>query len=103
MNHTMRKVVLITAGLVLMTAPVLAEDATYESVAAPAIHSGKDLCLLEKPSSCDRVWTITGKINRIENEINKGTSVYTKEELKILHKRLDDAHNDLIEDQKGGW
>lgn len=102
MCYIMRKFVLIIASLVLMAVPVLAEEATCNSVAAPATQGEKDLCLLAEPGSCDRVWTITGKINTIKKEIKKGTSVYTCEELKILQNRLEDANAEMIEDQKGG-
>jgi hypothetical protein len=103
MYHTTRIVLLITASFILVAVPVLAEETTFKHVVAPATQSGKDLCLLAEPGSCDRVWTMTGKINTIENEIKKGKSVYTSEELNILHKRLDDANSEMIENQKGGW
>jgi hypothetical protein len=46
--------------------------------------------------------TITERINRIQNEIGKGTGVYTSDELNILQNKLDDSNKTLNDLMQGG-
>lgn len=67
------------------------------SVAAPAHAadkpdtSEKDLCLLYAQNCARRVDSIQEKIGKLRAEIEKGTRVYTKEELERLERKLKEA------------
>lgn len=86
MNHFITKTALLTATLMIAALPVLADEG---SVMGPGYQSGKDERLLAAAGTCDRVGTFDGMIEKIQNEISKGNVVYTNDELRILHERLD--------------
>jgi peptidoglycan hydrolase CwlO-like protein len=76
----MRKVVLMLAALIGM------------SVAAPTFAemtpAKKDECLLVSRNCKNAVDDIQTQIVKIDNEIKKGTKVYTPEELQKLERKL---------------
>jgi len=86
----------------IVALPVLAEDATGRKMVDPAQQGGKAECLLVAKNSCDRVGTPESRINTITNEINKGTAVYSDQELIILNNELDKAISDLNDAYGGG-
>ena len=57
----------------------------------------KDECLLVAMNCANQVDSIQQRIVRIHNEINRGMDVYTKDELKTLNDRLEDANMTLEE------
>lgn len=63
--------------------------------------SQKDECLLVARNCSDGVDTIQQRIDKLRIEINKGTEVYTPEELKKLNNKLDDE-NRLFNDMTIG-
>ncbi len=56
--------------------------------------ASKDECLLVA-KNCPNDFSIQQRIDRLNTEIAKGTSVYTPDELNMLHKELDDAYREL--------
>jgi len=52
----------------------------------------KDECLLMARNCGDQIDTIQMRIQRINRELNKGSSVYDDNELKHLRNQLDDAN-----------
>lgn len=62
----------------------------------------KDECLLVARNCPDRVDSIQERIDKLQTEINKGTAVYTPEELGILHQKLDDANRLMNNMNEGG-
>jgi len=55
----------------------------------------KDECLLVARNCTDSVDTIQQRINRLQHEINKGSAVYTGEELRKLDSELENAERTL--------
>ncbi len=55
-------------------------------------QEGKDLCLVNSANCVQSVQndSFQEKISKLENEISKGQRVYTKEELDLLEKKLND-------------
>lgn len=92
----------MTAALMMVALPVLAEDATERKMIDPAQQGGKVECLLVAQNSCAREGTPDTRIDKIRNEINKGTAVYSNQELRILNDELDKAISDLNDAYGGG-
>jgi hypothetical protein len=55
----------------------------------------KDECLLISKNCQDQTLSIQEKIKRLQNEIQKGTRVYTPEELKRLEDKLKETETTL--------
>ena len=102
MRYVTRRIALLTAALMIIAIPVLAEESTGSKVMVPDQQTGKLECLLAKDNSCDRVGTPESRIDRIRDEINKGTTVYSNDELKMLNNELDKANSDLNDAYGGG-
>lgn len=63
-----------------------------ESDAKLSKQNMKNECLLAARNCPDsRADSLFQKVDRLKGEISRGTDVYTKDELKILNKDLDDA------------
>ncbi len=56
--------------------------------------ANKDECLLVA-MNCPKDFSTQERIDRLNAEISKGTSVYTPDELNMLKKELNDAYGDL--------
>ena len=61
----------------------------------PAFAQTKDECLLASKNCKDQVDSIQQKIKRLNVEIKKGKKVYTADELKVLHAKLQDVNGQL--------
>ena len=97
-----RRLVLLSAALLIASLPVLADETTGKQLMGPSDQEQKDECLLVA-NNCDRTTTFEGKIDSIRREINKGSAVYNDDELKNLNKKLNDTikeMNDIY--NKGG-
>jgi hypothetical protein len=82
--------------------PVFAEETTKSTMIEPAQQNVKAECLLVAVNNCDRGLTPQSRIDFLTNEINKGTAVYSNEELKTLNNELDRANSDLMDAYGGG-
>jgi hypothetical protein len=56
----------------------------------------KDECLLVAKNCPEKADSIQQQIDKLQTEINRGTDVYTPDELNILNNKLDDAKKSLI-------
>lgn len=101
MRHVSKGIVLSTVVLMMAALPVLADDATEHKAMDPEQHDGKVKCMLVTENNCLQGNTARTQIDRLMKEINKGTAVYTKDELQILNNELDKAKSDLF-DEYGG-
>jgi hypothetical protein len=98
MRHFVKRIALLSAALMIMALPVFADDSTEgRATLGPDQQNGKEECLLVAANSCDRVGTFQGKIDAIMREINKGSAVYTNDELRILNRRLQDTIGEMNE------
>ena len=86
MRYVIRRITVLTAALLVLALPLLAAEG---QIMGPAQQSSKNECLLN--NDCGRVQTFQDRIDEIKGEINKGTAVYTNEELGILNKKLKDT------------
>ncbi len=87
-------IAILSAATLLSSMPVLAEEGT----------SGvqKDECLLMSQNCRGDVDTIMHRIDRLNIEINKGSSVYTQDELQQLKSRLNEENELLKSVMEGG-
>jgi len=62
----------------------------------------KDMCLLVAMNCANETETINQRIERLHNEIQKGTDVYTPDELNILNRDLQDETKELRDLERPG-
>jgi hypothetical protein len=92
-------VLTILSASVLLTGSTLMADERME-YNTPV--NGKDVCLLTAMNCANEVDSIQMRIERLNNEIAKGTDVYTSEELKVLQNELQDNIRNLETIVTGG-
>ena len=102
MKTLLKRYALLASSLMIFAAPVLADEGMMVNpVAEPEQQmGGKDQCLLVSRNCAGSVDSIQERINRIQGELNKGTSVYTNDELRSLQNSLDKERsllNDLVQ------
>ena len=108
MRHANKRIALSTAALMMAALPVLADDATWGNGATEGKmmyheqQNGKVECMLVTNNDCARRGASESRIDRIRDEIKKGSAVYTKEELQILNNALDKAITDRNDAYGGG-
>jgi len=86
----MKRIAMLVIALFMMSVsvPVFAADEMTKEQ--------KDECLLASKDCMGQIDTIQEKIAKLQGEINKGTKVYSAEELKKLNDKLKEA-NDLLD------
>ena len=90
----------LTAATLISAMPILAAE--KDMGMNPGDRSQKDECLLVAQSCRNSVDSIQQRIDRLNREISKGSSTYTKEELRHLEFQLKDAIHTLESLDKGG-
>jgi hypothetical protein len=81
---------IVAAALMIAAVPVFAEEGVM-SQQEPQVQ--KNECLLVAKNCAPN--TIQERIQSIQNEIGKGTAVYSNDELKRLNQQLEDAQKFL--------
>ena len=81
----------VAAAMMLTTLPVLSAEHAMGKM------DQKNECLLMSQKCSDNVDSIQQKIKKLDNEIAKGTRVYTPAELKRLNDKLNEANQVLDE------
>lgn len=102
MKCMIRKISLLAAALLIVAVPVLAEEGSMDKMLEQGQQSDKNECLLASLNCANQVDTIQQRIDRIKGEIQRGTDVYTTDELRILNRQLDDANKTLDDLNYGG-
>jgi hypothetical protein len=104
MKSQYKRIVLLAASLMIFAVPVLADGGMSNPVAESGQQQqgGKDQCLLVARNCAGSVDSMQERINRIQGEINKGTSVYTNDELRKLQNRLDEEKRFIHDIDLGG-
>jgi len=97
MKAITRSIAVVAAALMIAVVPVLAQEG---AMGQQEPQAQKDECLLVA-KNCP-VDSIQERIQRIQSEIDRGTSVYTKEEMRDLNRELEDAQMMLNSDEVGG-
>jgi len=80
-------------SLTVNVLPVFSDDSGGSDSSGQATK--KDECLLESKNCGNRVVSIQDKIEKLKEEIAKGTKVYTPEELKLLKQKLEEVNKTL--------
>jgi hypothetical protein len=100
-----------TISALLAGAPVLSSAGRYGSYGVEvqggeneqyAPEGQKDECLLVAMNCANATETIQQRIDRLNHEIQKGTDVYTPEELNTLKRQLNDEYKYLYDLNKPG-
>lgn len=100
----MKTITGVIAGLIAMLFSVMPVNAfggyvrhgeSVDQQAPYAQKVGKDECLLVAQNCGDETDTIQQRITRLNNEIRKGTAVYTPDELDVLKRQLKDEYGYL--------
>jgi hypothetical protein len=103
MRPIINKLALIAATLIISALPVLADEGMINPANEPALEGGRNECLLVAMNTCPNyVDSITDRIERLKTELNKGTDVYTNDELKKLERDLDGITKDYENIISGG-
>lgn len=100
MKRIATKFAVLTAVSLISAMPVFAAEMGMGM--ASGDRSQKDECLLVAQTCKNSVDSIQERIDRLNREISKGTSVYTKEELRRLEFQLKDATTTLDVLTRGG-
>ena len=95
MKRILSVVTAVAAALLLNAATVLAIGNIEGIDSEPQLTTDKDECLLVSKNCPDEVLSVNQRIDRLNAEINKGTAVYTSEELGVLQNKLDAAFKEL--------
>jgi lipid II:glycine glycyltransferase (peptidoglycan interpeptide bridge formation enzyme) len=85
MKRILSALSILATSVLLSATPVLSAESVIEKEYA------KDECLLVAMNCKDNVDTYQQRIEKLSKEIAKGTAVYTKDELRNLNNKLDDA------------
>jgi hypothetical protein len=101
MRYISKRIALLAPALMLLAAPVFAEEGAIDKMnELQGQQGGKDECLLvAKNCQAD---AIQERIERIKTEIDRGPSVYSNDELKTLNKELEYEMRNLDVLQMGG-
>ena len=91
----MKKIALLLCAALMMSA-------TVPAFAAEMTKEEKDQCLLASKGCATEVDSIQKKIKKLQEEIKKGTKVYSAAEIKKLQEKLDEADKMLDVLLKGG-
>jgi hypothetical protein len=94
MKRLLLVVTAVAASLLLNAAAVLAIGNLEGMYEEPGWTSDKDECPLVAKNCFDEVLPVNQRIDRLSAEINKGTAVYTSEELGVLQNKLDTAYKE---------
>jgi hypothetical protein len=99
MEEAMRRIAILIPTLavaMLINAVPSFSDEGYKTMGGEEATGQKDECLLVARNCPDSVDSIQQRIDKLQREVNKGTGVYTNDELRILNRKLEDA-NKLLE------
>ena len=100
MKRIATKFAVLTAVTLISAMPVLAGE--RDMGMGSGEHHQKDQCLLVSMSCRNSVDSIQQRIDRLNREISRGSSVYTQQELRQLEYQLRDAHQTLDSLLRGG-
>jgi hypothetical protein len=93
MKKILMMIPILAAAFMINAAPSMSEDGTTMGAMSGENNFGaqKDECLLVAMNCPDQQDSYQERINKLQDEINKGTAVYTDEELNTLSGKLDET------------
>lgn len=95
MKRMISRLSLLAAVLMITAVPVMANDGKMDPAMGQEQQTGKDECLLVVRNCQNAVDSIQERIERIQNEISRGSAVYTNDELRRLERQLEDANRNM--------
>jgi TolA-binding protein len=101
MRSIIRKLSLLTAALMILAVPALADEGAMDKMLEQGQQVDKNECLLVAINCGNQVDSIQQRIDRIKGEISRGSDVYTNDELRRLNRQLEEA-NKTLEDMSLG-
>ena len=101
MKRIVKRITLLAAALLIAAVPALAEEGAVDKMLDQGRQSEKNECLLVAMNCGNSVDSIQERIDRIKGEIDRGTDVYSKDELKRLDRQLDE-YNKMLHDMTFG-
>jgi len=101
-RRIVRRLALLTAALMIVAVPALADQGSIEGRLEQGQQLERDECLLVAMNCPNQVDSIQQRIDRIKGEISRGSDVYTNDELRRLNWQLDEAVKTLEELSTGG-
>jgi len=99
MKSIATRLALIAATVMITAVPVLADEVNIWDLREQE-RGQKDECLLVAKNCLPD--TTQERIERIQNEISRGTAVYTTDELRHLNKELEESQKLLEEEMTHG-
>lgn len=101
MRQILRKIALTAAALMILAVPVMAEDQFGAPGMEPSRASENKECMVVAMNCGNPMDSTQDRVDRIQNEINRGTGTITPEEMQRLQERLDDANRINNESEQG--
>jgi hypothetical protein len=104
MRAIARTITVMAAALMIAAVPVLAEEGVPFQTEMGSVSqqdesvNNRDCLLVAKNCPTE---SIQQRIDRIQTEINRGSAVYTKDELRSLNQELEDSQQ-LLDSQVNG-
>lgn len=83
--------IFLAANAVLSIKPVQAENSGMNDYASRGQMVQKNDCLLVAKNCPSPDYSLRERIKQLRDEIDRGTTVYTQEELRVLRRKLEDA------------
>lgn len=83
--------IVLAINTLLTPNPIFADDKDLNDYAVKGQRGSKDECLLMASNCPIPDYKLQERINRLRDEIDRGTSVYTLEEIQRLIRKLEDA------------
>jgi peptidoglycan hydrolase CwlO-like protein len=95
MRNIVKRLSLLAAALMILAVPVLAYEGTGIPMTNENSNKDKNECLLVARNCTNQVDSIQERITKIRKEISRGEAVYTKDELRQLNNKLEEANKTL--------
>ncbi len=102
MRRLIRRLTLNIAALMIIAIPALAANGIGSQEAATAQQNGKVGCLAMN-TDCHVTMSYPDKLDWLQSEIDKGTAVYSREELNVMRERVKKTIEEFEDSMLGGW
>lgn len=95
MKRIMTTLSSVVATLLIAALPSVADEGAMGTTMEQGQQENRDECLLASLNCRGQVDSIQQRIDRLRDEIARGTDVYTADELSVLNQKLEDANRSL--------
>jgi TolA-binding protein len=102
MRSILKRIALLAAALMIVAVPALADEGAMDRMMERGQQVDKNECLLVAVNCGNQMDTIQQRIERIREEIARGSDVYSNDELRRLNRQLEEANKSLEDMSLGG-